>query len=147
MIFMIAAVTFLIDRITKSIAVNNLFLGQSSKVIPGIFHLTLVLNRGTAFGLFKGWTAFFILLSVVVIAGIVIYVFRNKGMDILLSWALGLILGGALGNLFDRLRFGCVIDFFDFRIWPIFNVADSCLTIGVLILIFKIFTERKKKEA
>ena len=147
MIFMIASVAFLIDRITKSIAVNNLFLGQPSKVIPGIFNLTLVLNRGTAFGLFKGWTILFIILSVAVIAGIIIYVLRNKGIDILLSWALGLILGGALGNLFDRLRFGCVIDFFDFRVWPVFNVADSCLTVGVLILIFKIFSERKKKEA
>lgn len=143
MIFIIASIVFVVDRLTKMVAVNNLFLGEPLKVIPNFFHLTLVLNRGTAFGLLRGWGIIFIILSVAVIAWIAVYARRHKNIDNILIWVLGLIMGGALGNLYDRVLFGCVIDFFDFRIWPVFNVADSCITIAVGILAWQLLIKKK----
>ena len=147
MIFWIAAGVFIIDRFTKAIAINSIFLGQSIKIIPKIFYLTLVLNNGTAFGLFKGWRIVFILFSAAVIASIIVYTLKHKDIDKISSVILGLILGGASGNLVDRVWFGRVIDFFDFRIWPVFNVADSCITIGVTILMWRILIKKSKLKS
>ena len=140
MTFWIAAGVFFLDRFTKTAVINSIFLGTSVKIIPNIFHLTLVLNRGTAFGLFKGQRIFFISLSVAAIAAIVIYLLRHRDMNRARSLALGLVLGGAAGNLLDRVWFGPVIDFLDFRIWPVFNVADSSITIGATMLALKVLS-------
>lgn len=146
MIFQIAACVFILDRITKSLVINHVFLGQSIKIIPKIFDLTLVLNTGTAFGLFKGQRIIFILSSIAIIVAAVIYILKHKNIDKKLSWALGLILGGAAGNLLDRVVHGCVVDFLDFHIWPVFNIADSCITIGVTILILDMWTRSSKSK-
>ena len=129
----------LLDRITKILAVKILLQGQSIKIIPGVFHFTLVLNRGAAFGIFKGQTALFIALSLLAIVFILIYTLRKRREDPLLSLSLGLVLGGAAGNLIDRIMFVYVIDFFDFRVWPVFNIADSCITIGMFFLMARAF--------
>ena len=134
-ILSIASSAFILDRITKFTAYNNLSPEQSLSIIPNIFHLTLVLNKAAAFGLFMDQRAFFISVSVIAIALIIIYIFKCKKKSLFLSSALGLILGGAAGNLFDRIRFGYVIDFLDFRIWPVFNMADACITIGAAMLV------------
>lgn len=147
MIFWIAAGVFIVDRITKSIVINHIFMGQSMKVIPGIFNFTLVLNTGTAFGLFKGQRIIFILFSFAVIGAIVGYILKHKEMNSVFTWALGLILGGAAGNLLDRIAHGCVIDFLDFRVWPVFNIADSCITIGVAILILNMWATNSRSKA
>ena len=144
MTFWIAAGVFFLDRFTKTAVINSIFLGTSVKIIPNIFHLTLVLNRGTAFGLFKGQRIFFISLSVAAIAAIVIYLLRHRDMNRARSLALGLVLGGAAGNLLDRVWFGPVIDFLDFRIWPVFNVADSCITIGITMLVWQALMKNSK---
>ncbi len=144
MTFWIAAGVFFLDRFTKTAVINSIFLGTSVKIIPNIFHLTLVLNRGTAFGLFKGQRIFFISLSVAAIAAIVIYLLRHRDMNRARSLALGLVLGGAAGNLLDRVWFGPVIDFLDFRIWPDFNVADSCITIGITMLVWQALMKNSK---
>jgi len=142
MTVIIALAVLALDRITKIIALGLLSPGDSISVIPGIFHITLVLNNGTAFGLFKGMNAFFILVSVTVIACIILYVWKNRPLGFVWSLIFGLILGGASGNLFDRIKFGRVIDFFDFRIWPVFNIADSCITIGMILLAWKILRHK-----
>lgn len=142
MTFFIAAVVYIIDRFTKSMIVGSVSQGESLRAIPNIFHITLVLNKGTAFGLFKTQEPFFVLLSLFVISFIILYVWKNKLRDVTLSIALGLILGGAVGNLIDRIRFGYVIDFLDFRIWPVFNIADSAITIGLAILAWSIFCSK-----
>ena len=139
----IASCVVIIDRLTKQILCSNLSYDRSIKVIPGIFHLTLVRNTGSAFGLFKDWTQFFIISSVIVIALIFFYVWRCRCKDIFLISALGLILGGAIGNLIDRILFGCVIDFLDFRVWPVFNIADSSITIGAMMLALKVLLDKK----
>ena len=143
MTFYIAAFVFVLDRLTKIIVVNNIFLGQSIKIIPNIFYLTLILNNGAAFGLLKNNNPLFVSVSVFVIAFIVAYVWSHGKKYGTLPLALGLILGGALGNLFDRVRFGHVIDFLDCRIWPVFNIADSSITIGIIILVYNMLTRKK----
>ena len=140
MTFLVASLVFVLDRITKIAVASNMSYGQSIKILPNIFHFTFVLNNGTAFGLFKGANAALAILSVVAITLIIFYVLKNKAN----SLALGLILGGALGNLFDRVRFGYVIDFIDFRVWPVFNIADSAITIGTCFLAWKIVKQNFK---
>ena len=144
MTFLIATLVFVLDRVTKIAVVSNMSYGQSIKILPDIFHFTFVLNNGTAFGLFKGANAALAALSILAIALIIFYVLKTRMMSLANSLALGLILGGAVGNLFDRMKFGRVIDFIDFRVWPVFNIADSAITTGVLILILfqkKIFPQ------
>ncbi len=138
MTFFVASFVFLLDRVTKIAAVSNLSYGQSIKILPNIFHFTFILNNGTAFGLLRGQNAALALLSVSAITLIIFYLLKHKSQGFGVSLALGLILGGALGNLFDRVRFGYVIDFLDFRVWPVFNVADSTITIGTVILAWNI---------
>ncbi|MCM8812038.1 MAG: signal peptidase II [Candidatus Omnitrophica bacterium] len=104
-------------------------------VIPDFFHLTLVKNTGVAFGLLKGYSIPVTLATFVIIAALFWSLWRRveaRGTLFLVSF--GLVLGGAVGNLIDRFRFGGVIDFLDFRVWPVFNVADSCITVGALFL-------------
>ena len=140
---LVASLAIVIDRVTKFLVFNNLFEGQSIGVIPRIFHLTLVLNTGTAFGLFRGRNQFFIAASILVIALVVTYVLLDKRKDLLVLGALGLILGGAIGNLIDRILFGYIIDFLDFRVWPVFNIADSSITIGSALLVLKVLSDKK----
>lgn len=134
MTFLVALSIFVLDRLTKIVAVHNMSNGQSIEIYPKIFHFTLVLNNGTAFGLLKGQNAALAILTALAVLLMTVYILTHKDSNIFMTLALGLVLGGALGNLFDRIRFGCVVDFLDFRIWPVFNVADSAITIGMIIM-------------
>jgi len=142
MILIVVFLVFIFDRITKILAINLLASGEPVNILPGIFNLTLVYNDGTAFGLFKGMNALFIAVAIAVILFIITYIIKNRIKDRVYLFTLGLVIGGAIGNLFDRIAFGCVVDFLDFRIWPVFNLADSCITIGVVILAWKVFTKK-----
>lgn len=141
MIFIIVSIVLSVDQLTKFLVTRSLFYSQTIPVIKGIFNLTLVHNRGAAFGILKNQTPLFIFSSVLAI----ILIFLNlkngknkKSYNIFLS----LILGGALGNLIDRLLFGYVIDFLDFRIWPVFNIADSAITVGAVLLSWSILFKK-----
>lgn len=137
MIFKLLSVSSFVviaDRLTKYILLRNFSEGESFRVVPGLFHITLVLNSGAAFGLFKGRSIFFTALTTLVIVFICFYTWHGRCKDLLTLTALSLILGGAAGNLIDRVAFGYVIDFLDFRIWPVFNIADASITIGAFIL-------------
>ena len=143
-VIILIAVVFCLDQLTK-IVIPNLIASSPTGYVPvikNIFRLTLVRNTGTAFGLLKNQTLFFIIISCIAISGLFVLLKKTKG-GLLLKTALSLIISGALGNLIDRIRFGYVIDFFDFRIWPVFNVADSAITIGTILLIFRLFLKTK----
>lgn len=142
-IFLTAAIVFAADRLTKYFIINSLEPWQSIKVIPDIFHITLVLNNGAAFGLFRNCAIFFTVFSFAAIALIMLIVTRVQRISTPLSISLALILGGAAGNLVDRLKFGLVIDFLDFRIWPVFNIADTAISIGIAILAFTLIFKKK----
>lgn len=133
MIFIIVLATLSLDRLTKFLITKNLFQNQSIPIIKGIFHITLVHNRGAAFGILKNQIPLFIITSLFAII-LIYFNLKENRQSKSYSIALSLILAGALGNLVDRLFFGYVIDFLDFRIWPVFNVADSAITIGAILL-------------
>ena len=135
MIFIIVFSVLLLDQSAKALASKNILLGQTIPVINNIFHLTLVHNRGAAFGIFKNQTVLFVVTSLVaiIIIGYKLKTRRTGRLDIFVV-SLVLILAGALGNLIDRLFLGYVVDFLDFRIWPVFNIADSAITIGAVLL-------------
>ncbi len=136
----------LLDQLVKTLVTETLTLHQSVPVIKGIFHLTLVHNRGAAFGILKDQLWLFIITSVAVV--VLLYRWLNVHGRRRLSRdtvALSLLLAGALGNLIDRIRFGYVIDFFDFRVWPVFNVADSAITVGAVLLVFTLFASSSAK--
>ncbi|SDG68635.1 signal peptidase II Aspartic peptidase. MEROPS family A08 [Aneurinibacillus thermoaerophilus] len=131
--YVIALLVFLVDRFTKWLVVTYMEIGQSIPLWEGVFHLTSHRNKGAAFGILQNQRAFFIIITLVVIVGIVWYLRKMVKESTLVSWALALILGGAAGNFYDRLLTGEVVDFFDFTLihFPIFNVADSVIVIGV----------------
>jgi signal peptidase II len=135
-------VIVLADQLSKYFILRSLCPFQSLPVFKNIFHITLVLNPGIAFGLFKNQVLFYLVLPVAAIIWLSYTLFFSKsreGFNKVYYFALSLILGGAIGNLIDRLRFGYVIDFLDFRIWPVFNFADSAISIGIAIIILKCF--------
>ncbi len=148
MIFIIVLVIFSLDQLTKFLITKTLFLHQSVPVINGIFHITLVRNPGAAFGMLKNQLYLFILTSIGAIILILLDLKGHRGKKLnIYSLALSFILAGALGNLVDRIRFGCVIDFLDFRIWPVFNIADSAITVGAVLLGWSILkTDKRKTE-
>ncbi|HEY3316472.1 MAG TPA: signal peptidase II [Bacillota bacterium] len=135
---LVALAVIVLDRLSKAIVVRKMAEFQSIPVIPGVFHLTYVRNPGAAFSLLPDKTGFLVVVGLVVVVGIVVFGPRLVRMGAVYAATLGLILGGTLGNLWDRLRGGLVVDFLDLRVWPVFNVADSSLVVGVLILSYLI---------
>ena len=123
-----------VDQLSKQLIKTNFSLGESWPD-EGLLRLTYGTNSGSAFGLFADQTFILILASVLAI-GFLIYFYRTHALPSpLLRVAIGLLLGGALGNLIDRLRAGTVVDFIDFGWWPIFNLADSSIVVGMALLI------------
>ncbi|MBM3246056.1 MAG: signal peptidase II [Candidatus Omnitrophica bacterium] len=141
MILILVVIILSLDQLTKIIAAKNLILNQSVPVIKDIFHFTLIHNRGAAFGILKNQLPLFIFTSLLAI--ILIYRSLRDAPHRLYRVSLGLILAGALGNLIDRLFFGYVVDFLDFRVWPVFNIADSAISIGAILLGYSILRKPK----
>jgi signal peptidase II len=136
LLWIITAGVWLIDRALKAWIVSHLVLGKSVFVLPGVFHLTYILNAGAAFGMMAGHPGLLILLACLVLGGI-FYIQRQwVPREPLPRIALGMISGGALGNLYDRITIGKVVDYLDFQIWPfIFNFADSMIVVGIAVII------------
>lgn len=124
----------LLDQVTKYLVMTHMTYLQSIPILDGVFHLTYVLNDGAAFSILEGKRWFFIVLTVVVLA-VCFYFYRKMPKEQTFSrFSLVLLATGAIGNFIDRIRFGAVVDFFDFRIWPVFNVADCFVVVGVFCL-------------
>jgi signal peptidase II len=136
--FSIAAAVLLLDQITKWFVLNRMSLYESIPLWEDVFHITSHRNRGAAFGILQDQQWLFITVTIAVVIGIIVYLIQLKGQQPLMAWSLALILGGALGNLIDRVRMGEVVDFFDFRLihYPIFNIADSAIVVGVAIMVW-----------
>ncbi|WCN39012.1 signal peptidase II [Aneurinibacillus uraniidurans] len=141
--YMIALVVFLIDQGTKWLIVKSMNIGESIPIWEGVFNLTSHRNRGAAFGILQNRRVFFIVITIVIIIGIIWYMRKIMQESKLLALALALILGGAVGNFYDRLLTGEVVDFFDFTLihYPIFNVADSAIVIGVGLFILDVIRD------
>ncbi len=130
-----------LDQLTKFLASKFLQLNRPVDLIKNCLSLSLVHNRGAAFGIFKDQLAVFVIISVLAIALISSYL-KDKKRSLFSSISLSLILAGSAGNLIDRLRFGFVIDFLDFHIWPVFNLADSAITIGAILLSWELLFKK-----
>lgn len=155
MILIIVLSVFSLDQLTKYLVTENLLYNQSIPVIKGIFHVTLIHNRGAAFGILKNQTPLFIFASLFAIF-LICRELKNNKPPRQRFWrggkhkkpyiiSLSLILAGALGNLIDRVFLGYVIDFLDFRVWPVFNLADSAITIGAVLLGWSICIQSSAK--
>jgi len=135
--WLISGLTLAADQLTKYLIAAAFHPGESLPLVPRVLHLTYVQNTGAAFGLFKGQHALFIVLSLVVIMWIAREFLTTRVLPSPVRWGYALVLGGAAGNLLDRMRLGHVVDFIDLRVWPVFNVGDSAITIGVALLVWR----------
>ncbi|MBP2111733.1 MULTISPECIES: signal peptidase II [Paenibacillus] len=148
--FLIALIVFLIDQGTKYLIATRLELAEQIPVIKDFFIITSHRNRGAAFGILEGQQWFFIVITVIVVCGIVWYLNKARKTRKLLPTALALVLGGAIGNFLDRILNGEVVDFLMFNFgsytFPIFNVADSCIVVGVGLIILDTLLEVKGEQ-
>jgi len=145
MFFFIIAATFLVDQLSKAVVQLLMYQGESIPVAPSVFHLTYIMNPGAAFGLLAHQTTLFVAVTVLLVAVVLLGYKRLPPGRTPLRYGLGLVVGGALGNLVDRLRYGRVVDFLDFRIWPVFNLADTAIVIGACLLIWGLLKDAGKK--
>lgn len=152
-VFLISVLVIVLDRLTKNWIVAHIRSGYSIDVIPGVFRLTHVLNTGAAFSMMEDWRADYVrigLVSFSAVAAVLVFalLWRAGRALSLTSVALALILGGALGNLYDRIRLHHVVDFLAVNIyhyrWPDFNLADSCIVIGACLLLLEILQPQQQ---
>ena len=146
-------VIIILDQLVKIYVDKTMYLYQSIEVLENFFHITYIRNKGAAFGILSGANEslrvpFFLTVSAIAIVVIIYTIYTYREESQLFPFSMALILGGAIGNMIDRIRLGEVIDFVDVHWythhWPAFNVADSAITIGVTLLIINILFEHKK---
>ena len=147
--FLISALLVGLDQWSKYLTVQNISLGETKEFIPGFLSLTHLRNTGAAWSLLEGKMIFFYVITVIVSVVIIYLLIRNYKKSIWYSVGLSFVLAGAIGNFIDRVRLGYVVDMLqtDFMNFPIFNVADSTLVVGVIcIFIYLILDEKAAKE-
>ena len=164
---LLALAVLLLDQLSKTLIFHLLFLGQSIPVLGNLFRITYILNPGGAFGTRLGGSSFYLLVSLAAIIFTLIFFLKTQPRQVWIRTGLALVLGGALGNVVDRFRFGQVIDFLDFDFpdltlpplnlglfqlpgyslerWPIFNLADSAITIGAVLIVIHILKHKAKQ--
>jgi signal peptidase II len=139
----LAAAVIVVDHVTKAWVASSFLPGESRIVIPHVLYLTYVQNYHGAFGLFGTHPLLLTAAASIVLISFYLW-YRREGASTAVHIAFALIFGGAVGNIIDRLRFGYVHDFIDFRVWPVFNIADSAITIGVCILLLQMLAHDKR---
>lgn len=146
MMIMMIIVFLIIDIVSKLIVSKMMDFYDSIVVIRDFFYITYVRNTGAAWSIFSDKTWVVILLSLIIIGALIIYIYKNKPKSLMEKIGYSMILGGAIGNFLDRIIYGYVIDFFDFYIfgydYPIFNLADTFIVIGVLLLIICVWSDK-----
>ncbi|GGL44631.1 signal peptidase II [Sporolactobacillus putidus] len=148
--YILAGIILALDQLSKWMVVHNMIVGEDLPIIPHVFYLTSLRNTGAAWNILEGQFVFFFIITAIVL-GIVIYYMQKVGRkQPLLGTALALIIGGTLGNFSDRLFRGEVVDFIHFYIihysYPVFNIADSSLFIGVVLIVIYLFVDGRKKN-
>ncbi len=148
LLYLILSILFVIaDQVVKMWTVNNFSLHEGMEFMKGIVSILYVRNTGAAWGMFEGKMFFFYLITAVAVGTLLYLMFKEKGKSKLLLTAYSFILAGAVGNFIDRIRLGYVVDMFKFEFidFPIFNVADICLTIGVIFLFYYVIFKEQSK--
>lgn len=145
--YILAVFVLGLDQWSKYLVRASMQMGESIPIIDSIFHLTYIENEGVAFGLFSGHTNIFVLVSILVLIGLLIFVWKESSQSLLLHYGAALVVSGALGNIIDRAMKASVTDMFDFHIWPIFNIADIAVCVGfVLLVLYLFFSSEDKSE-
>lgn len=144
MFFLISAVIIIIDQLSKYYMVQFLNNGIVYPIIGNILELTFVKNKGAAFGVLQNQTVFFVIITIMVSIAL-IYLLITVSGQFYIKLSLSMILGGAIGNLIDRVRLGYVVDFIHISHWPVFNIADMCIVFGSTILAIYVFFNEKSK--
>jgi signal peptidase II len=147
---LVALVVFVLDQLSKFIISRNFELNSAWFPIPflkSLFGITYIHNTGAAFGILPNQNLVFSIVALAVVVIIVVYARRNPSIDLLLAISLGLLLGAAAGNLFDRVRHGYVVDFIYVKYWAVSNVADICITTGVILLALYLITHSEQPAA
>lgn len=143
-IYILSSLVFIIDFLVKLIIQNTLSLYQSIKVIPDFFYITFVINDGAAFSILEGKQPIFIILGILVIIFILRYLQKEKLNKFKVAYY-SLLIGGIVGNLFDRIVYNGVVDYLDFNLFgynfPVFNIADSCIFISVCLIFLEMGKE------
>lgn len=148
--YLLALFIIILDQLTKWLVITYMDLYEQIPIIEGFFWFTSHRNKGAAWGILQNQMTFFYIVTVIVVIGVIYYMEKHAKGDKMLSISLSLILGGALGNFIDRLFRKEVVDFLDFNIlgydYPIFNLADSALVIGVILIFIATILEEKRKD-
>lgn len=137
--YSIALLSVVLDQFLKYLVRKNMVIGQSIPLINNAFRLTYVRNTGAAFSLFVGFSSYLAIVGLIVAAVLLYLHYRASSKNYLLQIGLALILGGSFGNLIDRVTRAYVIDYIDIIIWPVFNLADIMINVGVALLAYKLF--------
>lgn len=138
----VAAAAFILDYLTKRYVESHLYLGQVVPVIPGVFDFAYIRNSGAAFGILRGQTFFLVAVTVAVLAFVALYGDTLARMGPAARVGVGLVVGGSAGNLVDRITYGGVVDFLHVHHWPVFNVADSSVVVGGVLIAWTLMRER-----
>ncbi|MBE7355216.1 signal peptidase II [Staphylococcus haemolyticus] len=146
----VAIAILIIDQVTKRIIATTMNIGDSYEIIPNFLNITSHRNNGAAWGILSGKMGFFYIITIVILIVLVLFYIKEAKYNLFMQVAISLLFAGALGNFIDRLVNGEVVDFVDTNIFgydfPIFNVADSSLTIGVLFIIIALLKDANSKE-
>ena len=144
--FVLFFAILILDQVSKEMIHLNMSLGESNAVLDDIFHITYIRNTGAAFSILNQHTVFLGVFAGIMVVTILVFVFlKRKKVHFMMLTALIMIAAGGTGNVIDRLMRGYVIDFFDFRIFPVFNIADIFVTVGcVFLVVYVLFLDRKK---
>jgi signal peptidase II len=145
MFYLAALLVIIFDQALKLLVTYKMQLGQSIPLIQNILNLTYVRNQGAAWGLFYGQSLLLFIVAIVVILFVLYYHYNLSRKDII-QLGLGLILGGSLGNTIDRVTRGYVVDYIDFIIFPVFNLADMMINLGVFVVFIRLFFSREDRD-
>lgn len=146
MFYLIAIIWPVLDQVSKYYVMNHFAIGESVSVIQNVFHLTYIINRGAAFGMLTNQRWFFLVVAFILIIVYAIYHKKVNRGPISLRIGSALLISGAIGNGIDRYVLHGVVDFFDFRIWPIFNVADIGICVGVACIIYHLLRNEHEES-
>lgn len=141
-----SAVSFIIDRVLKEIITSVYSYGMSIEIIKNFFNLTIVKNTGAAFNLFSENTFLLILIAIFVLICIYMFFIRNQNLKNIEKISYGVLIGGIIGNLFDRIVYGFVIDYIHILSFPVFNFADGCICMSVIMILFKAGDKNGKQQ-
>lgn len=142
--FLTAVIVVAVDQLSKYLVKANMIMGQS---IPeeGFFRITYTTNTGGVFGIFTNQTFLITVTAIIGVVAILIYSRYPQANRVPIRIALGMLLGGAVGNLIDRIRLGAVVDFIDVGAWPVFNLADSAVVVGIIVIIYYLLFQSRRE--